>query len=228
MRIGFSMAFPVAVALWMLPLSGCGSDESSPAVGSSSSGTGGSGGQGGSGGGGGGQGGHQGGQGGAGGSGGSAGRCAPLGDPCSTCASTACEDLYCSCTDEPQCMALVGCLGACPQVDEACVQRCSTAHEAGISPGFLLNDCGANSCATECPGSKPATPCQLCLFKSCPEDMNRCLANPECSALIRCVAACPAGDMGCPTACGLAHAAGIADARPVGMCNDTLCQADCQ
>lgn len=207
----------------MLLLSGCGSDASTPSSGSSSSSGGGGAGGSGDGGGGGSGGGGEGGKGG----GGGAGQCAPLGDACTACLSTTCEDLYCGCTGEPQCGALVDCLAACPSEDEACTQGCLTAHEAGISAGFLLNDCGARSCATECPDSKAAPPCQICLFTSCADDLNRCLANPECSAIIQCIAECPSGDMLCQQGCGLAHTAGIPDARAVGTCSDASCAAQC-
>jgi hypothetical protein len=222
----------VSVALSMLPFVGCGSDAADgPRSGSSSSGTGGGaggaseGGGAGEGGGGASSSSSVGGGGGEGGAGG--GMCPSLGDACTACLSTTCEDLYCTCYGNPQCGALITCLDPCSPDDESCLQECLTAHRTGISDAFLLSDCGARGCATPCPGSEAATACEVCLFTSCADDMNRCLANSECSALIQCIADCTSGDDACSQRCALQHAAGIADAQEVGDCSSASCGAQC-
>lgn len=215
--------------------SGCGSDA---VTGSSSTTTSGSGGSGGSGGdattttsSGGGQGGQGGGQGGGGqGGAGGGGMCPSLGDACTTCLSVQCQDTYCTCFQNSECGALAFCLQNCSVNDQACIQTCLGMHPTGISDAFLVANCTAASCDMECPGANALGPCEQCLFTSCSSEMNTCLANPDCYAIIDCAQQqmCAPSDIQCVSACAAGHQAGVQDATAVAMCGQNNCTADCQ
>lgn len=172
----------------------------------------------------------QGGQGGTGGQGGSGGQggqgggpvCQALSDDCTQCAFNACNDLYCACYGSNDCPALVNCLSPCAPDDDTCITACLSAHESSISTAFLLGNCTADPCASECPGLTKLDPCAECLFTKCSAPMNKCLANTQCYLLIDCVQACQS-DPDPPTCqqnCVVSHLGGAADANAVADCND--------
>ena len=116
----------------------------------------------------------------------------------------------------------------CAQGDAACLQACNTANPNGITDAVLLNDCAATSCASECADFAlyQLTPCQTCLYESCEEAMNTCLAIPDCASLLFCLDEC-AGDAVCENGCYATYPAGIDPAVPVGTCATTTCGAAC-
>ena len=122
-------------------------------------------------------------------------------------------------------MQLAQCDVPCQPTDLACHQACWTAHAGGISDGALLVDCAAKQCAQGCPGLTPLTPCQKCLYQTCPAPMNACIANPECTNLLYCMAAC--ADQACLDGCSAQHPQGTADAAPVTTCASQGCAAIC-
>jgi hypothetical protein len=152
--------------------------------------------------------------------------CDDLGDPCTLCESTECADIYCNCYNNAQCGQLYECLLPCAPDDQDCQQACYTAHEDGISDGALLVHCAATVCATACPGYVPLMPCEECLFTECEAQMNTCGANPDCVALLGCLAEC--NTPGCENGCYALHAGGLGDAGPVGDCLQAGCAAACQ
>ncbi len=253
LRASFRIA-PIASALLVAALVGCGDEVSSESFGTSSTTTsttgtgtststsGGGGGTGGAGVGGAAVGGSGGGSTstgtstttGAGGAGGGGGMgagggpsCPGLGDACTDCTAAQCPATYCACYGNLECSALLQCLQGCAPNDPMCGQTCLTAHEDGISAAFLLGDCAATTCSASCPNATNAlTPCQQCLYGSCDIQMNACIANPECTALVSCYQACGA-NMACQQQCATQHPQGLADAGAVSNCAQASCSNTC-
>lgn len=236
MRSAYLIAGLVAVAGASV-MAACGSDDANTSSGggttttsTTTTGTGGAGGTGGdmttASGGAGGMGGQ--GQGGGTGGGGGAAPCQSLGDACSTCLHTNCQDLYCTCYNNADCTGLVfNCLNQCDPAAadyQMCVQDCSTMYPGGISDGALLGGCSDQNCAMDCPASGVVIDaCSECLFTNCPNEMNTCLADPACAAAVECIQMCPPGDINCPLTC----ANGVPGAQAVLQCGLTNCQAQC-
>lgn len=234
MRSAYLIAGLVAVAGASM-MAACGSDDANISSGggtttttTTTTGTGGAGGTGGdmttASGGAGGTGGQGGGAGGAGG----APLCQSLGDACSMCLHTNCQDLYCTCYNNADCTGLVfNCLSQCDPAAadyQMCVQDCSTMYPGGISDGALLGGCSDQNCALDCPPSGVTIDaCSECLFTNCPNEMNACLADPACAAAVDCIQMCPPGDINCPLTC----ANGVPGAQAVLQCGVTNCQAQC-
>lgn len=243
MRSAYLIAGLVAVAGASM-MAACGSDDANTSSGggttttstTTTTGTGGAGGTGGdmttASGGAGGAGGQGGGTGGAGG----APQCQSLGDACSLCLHTNCQDLYCTCYNNADCTDLVfNCLSQCDPAAadyQMCTQDCATMYSGGVSDAALLGGCSDQNCAADCPPSGiPIDPCSECLFTNCSNEMNACFANAECAAILECAQACPVTDPGnpnCPQDCALAHPGGLQQALAVLNCSDMNCAMQCQ
>lgn len=176
------------------------------------------------------------GQGGATGGAGGAAPCQSLGDACSTCLHTNCQDLYCTCYNNQECIDLVfTCLSQCDPAAadyQMCTQNCATMYPGGVSDGALLGGCSDQNCAADCPTSGiPIDPCSECLFTNCSNEMNACFANADCAATLECAQACPMTDPNnpnCPQDCALAHPGGLQQALGVLNCSNTNCSTECQ
>lgn len=153
--------------------------------------------------------------------------CQGLGDPCTDCSAQQCHDLYCGCYDDAVCGALVACAQGCAPNDTACSQACLTANESAISKAALLSDCAAISCSGLCPGATQLVPCEKCAAQSCEAQLNACVANPECTALVECVLACPQGDDFCAGGCYFDHSDGQDDATALQDCTSNACPGQC-
>lgn len=151
--------------------------------------------------------------------------CADLGDPCTVCENAACPDEYCGCLDNTDCILMAQCTAGCAIDDPVCNQGCWSQYPDGISDGALLTHCAAVDCPAECGPYVPLTRCQECLYRDCPAEMNVCVANPDCTALLECLAAC--GAPGCESSCYTAHPDGLADSGPVGKCGQDACTTEC-
>lgn len=149
--------------------------------------------------------------------------CDGLGDPCSDCAAVECPGLYCNCAGSPPCVSFVVCLSNCAPNDAVCTQSCMTQNEDGISDAFLLGNCSAQQCPAQCPNAQNLDGCQTCLFAACEVQMNQCLANPECTELLGCIAACDPANLSCPQVCLGMHPGGTADAQAVQTCAGQSC-----
>jgi hypothetical protein len=214
----WSILFAVAALLV-----GCGDDN--PSFGSGGSSQGGSSSQGGA---------SQGGSTSQGGSGGTAtgtgggAACVDFGEPCSACEIEACEDRYCECYGNVDCGLYASCAIDCDPGDAECLQACNTAYPDGITDAVLLNDCAATSCSSECEQFElyELTPCQTCLYEECESAMNDCLAVPDCSALLFCLADCE-GSVTCQNTCYATYPNGIEPATPVGTCSSQNCASAC-
>lgn len=152
--------------------------------------------------------------------------CKGLGDACSDCAAMQCNAQYCACYGNPTCGQLVACVQNCPPGDMGCGQNCLTANEAGITDALLLSDCAAGGCMADCPTAAKLTACEVCALQNCPQQMNKCVANPECTALIQCVEGCM-GDDFCNAGCAFDHGDGQTDAQAVQDCTKTPCANQC-
>ncbi|WP_441289234.1 hypothetical protein ACSRUE_00080 [Sorangium sp. KYC3313] len=220
----------------------CSSTDGSPGTGGAgSAGPGGAGGAGGSAGGAGGAGGSAGGAGGAGAGGGASSTtagggaggeavydCASLGDPCTTCLALRCQESYCACQRSAECAALGNCLLGCAAEDVACEQACLTAHRAGISGIFLEGGCASERCSAQCPSRDALSPCASCRLAGCAAEMNACIAEPSCRAMLTCVDTCRADGDGCLEVCSAMHADGVQAAGAVFACEEARCGADCE
>jgi len=153
------------------------------------------------------------------------GDCPSFGDPCTVCEAKSCTAEYCKCYGNAACVQLAQCDVPCAPNDLACHQACWTANVGGISDGALLVDCAAKQCDQGCPGLTPLTPCQKCLYQTCPAPMNLCVSNPECTLLLYCMASCT--DPGCLQDCYAQHPDGTADAAPVTDCVEQGCAPSC-
>lgn len=151
--------------------------------------------------------------------------CPGVGDSCTNCESASCPKAYCDCYEDPECVSMATCLAKCAPNDEPCDQLCWTAHPSAISEGALLLDCAATTCTKGCPGYAPLGKCLVCVYTACQPEMNTCIAKPECTQLLACVAACKVP--GCETSCYQQYPGGSADAGPVANCLQAHCSAEC-
>lgn len=153
----------------------------------------------------------------------------PAGDnPCAQCLSTECAATYCDCYDEIHCGGYLECLGTCMPGDAACAQSCAAVHTPGISAAILVADCAATTCDAACNFGQPLNDCARCLYVNCAEQMNACIADPECIALTQCVQTCEPGDVQCGQACVAEHPDGLPEAQDVRKCRMDACSGECE
>ncbi len=150
--------------------------------------------------------------------------CTDLGDPCTTCEATQCAAVYCDCYSNVECGALAACAEACGYTPE-CYQQCATEHPEGISEGALLTHCAGTVCSDACPGYQPLDGCQICLYTECQPEMNDCVSNPDCTALLTCLDLCETPE--CTNDCYFEFPDGSGDVGPVGDCLQESCAAAC-
>lgn len=159
--------------------------------------------------------------------GGGAPPCPGLGDACTECLAWQCSDLYCGCYDNPTCGTLVECLQTCGPNNPDCTNGCLGQNSDGISDAFLVGDCSATTCLAECPNTGVAlAPCEKCLFSKCENEMNTCVAIPDCTGLIGCIQDCAPGDQLCAGGCAIQFPA-VSEATAVGDCSKAQCPSEC-
>lgn len=151
--------------------------------------------------------------------------CPGFGDECTGCLSGACPSTYCTCYENDECLALIECVNVCSS--DACQQMCFSAHPDGISDLYLLTDCAATECDSECPGNTTVDPCTKCIFEDCSSEMNTCLGDPECLALYTCLSDCGNNDLICQKGCYAAHGGAVAELQAVLDCSATKCPGPC-
>lgn len=166
--------------------------------------------------------------GGTGGAGGGA-ACVSNGTQCGDCAHAQCTDAYCACADNPECVALLNCANQCP--DEQCRTTCGENHKDGISDVFLLNDCAAKNCQTDCPGAdtgQPLDACGTCALQKCETEANECFADEDCRAILECLDVCADLPAVCYTTCTTgAPASGKQKVDAFFACAGTNCSGEC-
>lgn len=136
-----------------------------------------------------------------------------------------CGEVFAACLAVPndECSKYSSCASAC-QGDAACVQGCGLQFPNGYDPAWALYDCSfcgvcpssCNAVASYCanggggPGKtdtcdelQDCTKCSACsVLKGCNDEVNACLADPECKPYQDCIGACSEGDIGCLKLCG--------------------------
>jgi hypothetical protein len=87
---------------------------------------------------------------GTGGAGGGTGQCAPAAtdDMCTTCLKGKCCNELGTCSADPDCLALLQCVGAC--ADQTCVGNCISMHPSGTNSVMPVINCQNMNCMTEC------------------------------------------------------------------------------
>lgn len=151
--------------------------------------------------------------------------CPDVGEPCTQCESTTCSQEYCDCYNNGSCVLLSQCALQCDIGDTECYQACWSMYPDGISDAALLTHCAATVCMPECGPFIPLTECQQCLYGRCPEEMNVCISNPDCTALLYCLDECELP--GCENGCYALYPGGLADSGPVGECAQEACTVEC-
>ena len=175
--------------------------------------------------------------------------CIASGVSCSiSLGSSACDQCvvgYCmaectACADNPSCVDLVACAGACAPDDQGCLLQCGIQNPGGIGEAnAFAGDAGCvrENCSVEC-GGAPSTcaieygvpACDSCVASQCLAPCNACAANPDCVALVQCAFACAPDDQGCVTGCAMQNPMGIADATSFAGdtgCVPQKCPAEC-
>jgi hypothetical protein len=163
---------------------------------------------------------------GSGGSGGSPMLCPSFGDMCTNCLSTSCSQTYCDCHNSPDCVQLALCFNGCTPNDQNCYQSCDTAHANGISPFYLVENCGAAACPSQCAGAVALTACEVCSFTSCSAETDACLADAGCHAIENCISSCTTDT--CRQACFNGHSQGsVNKGNALVQCALTSCPNTC-
>lgn len=143
--------------------------------------------------------------------------------PCPQCVANECGQTWCSCTENQECIALLGCFGDC--MTEGCYQECMAAHPEGT--GDALNVLACPPCADLC-GSAPVDPCTECLYTDCEEELNACVGEPDCVPLWNCLIECPQGGLTCQNNCYDSFPDGIQTLETMFNCTSTECVGECQ
>lgn len=150
--------------------------------------------------------------------------CEPFAGACSQCVANACGEAWCSCLDNQECLALLGCFGDCTTKD--CYQGCMSSHPDGAGDAF--NVLGCPPCTDECGGATPVDPCTECLYTDCEQELNACVAEPDCLPLWNCLIDCPQGGLSCQSDCYDAYPDGIDTLETMFNCTSSACAGPCQ
>ncbi len=154
-------------------------------------------------------------------------QCSGFGDMCTECVAEACPADWCGCANSMDCLALFSCTDGC-NGDEACNQMCITQHQDGVSAAILVSACAGGPCDASCPqGGDELDPCEECLYQSCDDEMNACLAVPACLDLWDCLKACAQLDLTCQQNCYASFGAGVAPLQAVVDCATAVCDPVC-
>ena len=160
------------------------------------------------------------------GAGGASQVCPSFGTACTDCLADACPDTWCSCYENMECLALFQCSGDCGG-DQACQQACLTAHEGGISDALLVSDCAGSTCDGACEWGNDVPPCTECIYDSCEDQMNACLAQPACLLLFNCLTDCGPVNLTCQEQCYDDFGDGTALLQEVLECSIAECDQAC-
>src|SRR5262249_33706170 len=149
-----------------------------------------------------------------------------FGDPCTGCMSQNCPATYCGCYENQDCLALYQCSTNCGS-DQNCRQGCLAEFPGGISDAVLLSDCAATTCTMSCGWGDPVEPCTKCILQDCEDEMNTCLADPECLTLYNCLTSCAPIDLACQQGCYADHGSAVPKLQAVLECSAAHCASDC-
>ena len=139
---------------------------------------------------------------------------------CGTCIEQGCAPALSSCGDEPDCVAYLQCLFACPvaktgNVDPACAAGCPTGSTSAAlqaenavaacrtsGAGAVCAGCGgidggaAFAILNErCPDASVGTACNKYFDSHCCKPLDDCNSSSDCDAILSCYESCPADDL---------------------------------
>jgi hypothetical protein len=174
---------------------------------------------------------------------------------CRMCIDQKCCLELTTCQNSGPCGSLLTCLGNCADGDQACVNACATANQAGVPPLNNLFDCLDAKCTEACPteptpdggaggagGSAPpvgdggqnacvdppnATACRVCIDQKCCSQFNACDNSPICQQFAKCVSACAMGDTACEQACATKYPGGVTPLDTFEQCGHQNCDIPC-
>jgi hypothetical protein len=153
--------------------------------------------------------------------------CASLDQPCDQCMVAKCSDAYCGCAQSPDCISIVGCAEKCQKGSFDCVMSCYVGHGAGASVFALSVDCAGTTCQAACPTGQALDACTQCSAQKCAKELDACVGDAECNALLQCVFAYPKGDQGCAQNCGFEHLGAVSTAQDLQGCTNKECAGPC-
>ena len=145
------------------------------------------------------------------------------GSSCEGCLATACEEEFCGCVLQPDCIGLIECLSA-GNPAEVCNQQ----HSDGISTLGLLQGCGAELCP-DC-GLEPVDACTTCQYLNCAKQLNACHSIGECPAFFACYDTCLQNGQTaavCSSDCASQYPEGASLAQDLSACAAAACGMIC-
>jgi hypothetical protein len=167
-----------------------------------------------------------------GGAGGGMVACMAGADTCSQCLYAQCQDTFCNCVAEPQCLGIAPCVQKCAMGDDKCVGACYTANSSGFAQFILTADCMSKSCLNPCSngmmGGGMLSTCQICLAQKCETSLEACVGDAECGAILVCTNKCAAGDKTCQQTCATQHPNGVPKLSALLTCSQQQCSMDCK
>jgi hypothetical protein len=147
-------------------------------------------------------------------------------DPCWKCEDENCCDTYQRCEDNAECDALVTCVQACPEADDACFTACYTAHPDGLADWGARIGCITVLCLDECVDGTP-DPCSQCIAAHCADEHMACNKQPDCFMFSDCVATCTGTPVECVEGCLDTYPAAEENGIALGSCGNVECPVEC-
>lgn len=147
-------------------------------------------------------------------------------EACYVCEDENCCDSFAACANDPECVALQGCLAGC--ADSACWDQCHVDHAAGVAAwgarvGCVLVLCMEHGVCNQ--GS--LSDCRRCENTQCGDAFVACSADADCYMISECVADCAVGDQPCAQACIDLHPAGAQLYDEYTLCTAGRCADSC-
>lgn len=152
--------------------------------------------------------------------------CEPVEDnECQQCLVAECEEVYCACTGDSDCLDLGACTAASQTPSE--LQACWKDHKKSISLLGQIQVCGGAHC--DACAFPPVDDCRACEYKQCPDETNECLGNPKCVQLGACLDACTGKPdvEACRTGCLSSFPDGVQAIQALTGCMKQLCGGVC-
>jgi hypothetical protein len=142
---------------------------------------------------------------------------------CHTCLFESCQEAYCACLNNPECVQLGKCVEE-GNPGEFCWQQSPN----GVATAGTLAACGSVEC-TVC-AYPTVSACDACAYEKCPAQVNACYSNGECLGYLACYSNCinGGGTVGdCSNTCYGSHMAGVSDAAALADCLKSSCIDPC-
>jgi hypothetical protein len=162
--------------------------------------------------------------------------CTPMTDttPCYTCEDDQCCQTYETCSADPDCKALKGCLTDCLSgvADDAgspgaapdggsCEVICGQAHPKGLIEWAPRLTCLSVLCPAAC--GTPPSACQTCVYQKCADAFANLNGTPQGYLFNSCVGACPTGANACTAACAAQYPTAQAASQALTSCISANC-----